>query len=154
MHLSSEWRTPPLWALGYVKHVLGVPETCTDPFSGGAQPNFLHDGRARSVSEAILWHGGEGQSSRDSFIAMTSTERSQLLAYLEYPFADPIFDNKETLCPSDFDGSGVVDIGDFSILLLEFGTVGSSPADLNGDSIVDITDFGAFLVAFGTTCSE
>lgn len=151
---SSEWRTPPLWALGYVKHVLGVPETCTDPFSGGAHPNFLHDGRARSISEAILWHGGEGQSSRDSFIAMTGTERSQLLAYLEYPFADPIFDDKETHCPSDFDGSGVVDIGDFSILLLEYGTVGSSPADLNGDSIVNITDFTAFLVAFGTTCSQ
>ena len=150
---GSEWRTPPLWALGYVKHVLGTPDTCTDPFSGGAQPNFLHDGRARSLSEAILWHGGEGQESRDSFVAMTGTERAQLIAFLEYPFDDPIFDEVQTHCTLDLDGSGVIDVGDFSIFLVEFGTVGASPADFNGDGVVNISDFSIFLLDFGRPCS-
>ena len=49
---GSEWRTPPLWGIGLVETVSG-------------HTMFLHDGRARSLEEAILWHGGEGQTSRN-----------------------------------------------------------------------------------------
>jgi CxxC motif-containing protein (DUF1111 family) len=43
---------------------------------------LLHDGRARTIEEAILWHGGEGERSRDAFIAMSREERAALLAFL------------------------------------------------------------------------
>ena len=51
---GAEWRTPPLWGLGLVPGTLG----------GEA---YLHDGRARNLSEAILWHGGEGHTSKEAF---------------------------------------------------------------------------------------
>ena len=66
---GREWRTPPLWGIGLVKVVNG-------------HTMFLHDGRARSLEEAILWHGGEGQASRDRFMALTSDEREALLEFL------------------------------------------------------------------------
>ena len=72
---SSEWRTPPLWGLMYVPYVNG--HTC-----------YLHDGRARSIEEAILWHYGEGGTSREAFLKMSSQERTDLLRYAGYPFAD------------------------------------------------------------------
>ena len=65
----TEWRTPPLWGIGLTKTVSG------DTF-------FLHDGRARSLTEAILWHGGEAQGARDRFAAMTPAQRAELLAFL------------------------------------------------------------------------
>ena len=68
--LASEWRTPPLWGLGYTEDVSG-------------HTFFLHDGRARSIEEAILWHGGEGSAAREAFMAMNATERAQLIAFLE-----------------------------------------------------------------------
>jgi CxxC motif-containing protein (DUF1111 family) len=67
---GREWRTAPLWGIGL-----------TETVSGHSQ--FLHDGRARSLSEAILWHGGEAQAARDAFAAMTPEERAALLAFLE-----------------------------------------------------------------------
>ena len=67
---ASEWRTAPLWGLGLVQV---VHERAT----------FLHDGRARTITEAILWHGGEAQPSRDAFVAMAATDRSDLIAFLE-----------------------------------------------------------------------
>ena len=66
---GSEWRTAPLWGLGLVQQV-------------NLRATFLHDGRARSISEAILWHGGEAESAKQQFIAMTKTQRSQLLEFL------------------------------------------------------------------------
>ena len=66
---GSEWRTPPLWGIGL-----------TDQVSG--RGHFLHDGRARSLTEAILWHGGEGQASRDAFTTMPPADRADLIAYL------------------------------------------------------------------------
>ena len=66
---GSEWRTPPLWGIGLAETVNG-------------NANFLHDGRARTLSEAILWHGGEAEISRAAFKAMTSSERSALMAFL------------------------------------------------------------------------
>ena len=55
-HLANgyEWRTPPLWGIGLTNNVNG-------------HNNFLHDGRARSISEAILWHGGEAETSKNNF---------------------------------------------------------------------------------------
>ncbi len=44
---------------------------------------FLHDGRARGLEEAILWHGGEAQASRDAFMLMSADERAALLRFLE-----------------------------------------------------------------------
>ncbi|MEO0498578.1 MAG: di-heme oxidoredictase family protein, partial [Pseudomonadota bacterium] len=67
---GREWRTPPLWGIGLTETVNG-------------HTFFLHDGRARNLTEAILWHGGEGQASRDAFAAMARSDRQALLAYLE-----------------------------------------------------------------------
>jgi CxxC motif-containing protein (DUF1111 family)/predicted lipoprotein with Yx(FWY)xxD motif len=67
---ESEWRTTPLWNIGLTAGV-----------SGGE--GYLHDGRARTLTEAILWHGGEGADSRTAFEAMSAAEQSQLLAFLE-----------------------------------------------------------------------
>ena len=66
---GREWRTPPLWGIGL-----------TETVSGHTQ--FLHDGRARNLLEAILWHGGEAEESRERVVAMTRAERAALLAFL------------------------------------------------------------------------
>ncbi|AZY49930.1 di-heme oxidoreductase family protein [Bordetella avium] len=67
---GREWRTPPLWGIGLTKVV---------------NPNatYLHDGRARTLLEAILWHGGEAQAARDRVVAMTPAERADLIRFLE-----------------------------------------------------------------------
>lgn len=67
---GREWRTPPLWGIGLTKTVNG-------------HTFFLHDGRARSLTEAILWHGGEGQKARDRFAALEKHDRDALLTFLE-----------------------------------------------------------------------
>ena len=67
---GSEWRTPPLWGIGLVQTVNG-------------HTNFLHDGRARNLMEAILWHGGEAEKSRQITMQMTTVERDALIAFLE-----------------------------------------------------------------------
>lgn len=67
---GSEWRTAPLWGLGLSAQVAG-------------QPRFLHDGRARSPLEAILWHGGEGQAARDAVAALPHDDRAALIRFLE-----------------------------------------------------------------------
>lgn len=67
---GSEWRTPPLWGIGLTETVNG-------------HTLFLHDGRARNLAEAILWHGGEAQGSRDAFAAMAATDRAALISFLE-----------------------------------------------------------------------
>lgn len=67
---GSEWRTPPLWGIGLTKTVNG-------------NAFFLHDGRARTLTEAILWHGGEGQKARDRFAAANTADRDALIKFLE-----------------------------------------------------------------------
>lgn len=67
---GSEWRTAPLWGLGWA----------LDADGSGA---LLHDGRARSVLEAVLWHGGEAEAARNKVIAMSSEERTALIAFLQ-----------------------------------------------------------------------
>jgi CxxC motif-containing protein (DUF1111 family) len=66
---GREWRTAPLWGIGLSEAVNGAGR-------------FLHDGRARSFTEAILWHGGEAEVSREAFRKMTKEEREALLAFL------------------------------------------------------------------------
>lgn len=150
---GSEWRTPPLWALSYVTHALGLPENCDEPASGGAIPNFLHDGRARSLSEAILWHGGEATESKKAYLAMNATERAQLLAFVAYPFADPIFNNdieSSPPCRHDLDGSGQVGVNDVLLLLGNWGRAGIG--DVNDDGIVDTLDMLGMLKYYGQSC--
>jgi len=67
---GSEWKTPPLWGIGLTAQVSGHSE-------------FLHDGRARSLLEAILWHGGEAQAARDGVAGLPKSDREALIAYLE-----------------------------------------------------------------------
>ncbi|MGP2490991.1 di-heme oxidoreductase family protein [Mesorhizobium sp. PUT5] len=67
---GSEWRTPPLWGIGLTRTVNG-------------HTFFLHDGRARNLTEAILWHGGEAQAARDRFAAADAAERAALVKFLE-----------------------------------------------------------------------
>jgi CxxC motif-containing protein (DUF1111 family) len=66
---GREWRTPPLWGIGLVNTVNG-------------HTNFLHDGRARNIEEAILWHGGEATAARESFRTMSARDRAALLKFL------------------------------------------------------------------------
>ena len=67
---GSEWRTPPLWGIGLVDDING-------------ERFLLHDGRARTFEEAILWHGGEGEAAREGFVDLDADERAQLVAFLE-----------------------------------------------------------------------
>lgn len=67
---GREWRTPPLWGIGLTELV-------------NQHTFLLHDGRARDLTEAILWHGGEAQLSRDRFHVLSPSERSELLAFIE-----------------------------------------------------------------------
>ncbi|QGZ42857.1 c-type cytochrome [Pseudoduganella flava] len=69
---GTMWRTAPLWGIGYTEKVLGK----------GLQAGYLHDGRARNLTEAIMWHGGEAQRSRERFANLSKAERDALLAYL------------------------------------------------------------------------
>ena len=67
---GSEWRTAPLWGIGLSPAVSG-------------HSYYLHDGRARSLMEAILWHGGEAQKQRDAVVALDKRQRAQLLKFIE-----------------------------------------------------------------------
>lgn len=67
---GSEWRTQPLWGLGLLQKTTGTAY-------------YLHDGRARTIEEAILWHGGEAQKSKDQFTQLTATQRAQLLKFMQ-----------------------------------------------------------------------
>ena len=67
---GSEWRTTPLWNIG---HTLAV----------GGQEGYLHDGRARTLAEAILWHGGEAESSKENFRQLNSSQRNALIEFLK-----------------------------------------------------------------------
>lgn len=67
---GSEWRTPPLWGIGLVETV-------------NKHTNFLHDGRARTLLEAVLWHGGEAKRARDKVKRLASRDREALIAFLQ-----------------------------------------------------------------------
>ena len=67
---GQEWRTPPLWGIGLTETVSG-------------HSYFLHDGRARSLLEAVLWHGGEAEAHKDKVINMPPDDRTALIRFLE-----------------------------------------------------------------------
>jgi CxxC motif-containing protein (DUF1111 family) len=67
---GSEWRTAPLWGIGMIKTV-------------NKQVFLLHDGRARNIEEAILWHGGEAEKSKTGFTRLSKSEREAVLQFLE-----------------------------------------------------------------------
>lgn len=79
---GAEWRTPPLWGLGLSSCVTGG---VTGPFQQqvcAPSESYLHDGRARTLDEAIRWHGGEGQASLDGYNALSAEQRTALLTFL------------------------------------------------------------------------
>jgi CxxC motif-containing protein (DUF1111 family) len=67
---GREWRTAPLWGIGLLETVNG-------------HGDLLHDGRARNVTEAILWHGGQAEKAREAFRAMPKTDREALVKFVE-----------------------------------------------------------------------
>lgn len=71
-HLANgrKWRTPPLWGIGLIKDVNG-------------HQRLLHDGRARGVLEAVLWHGGEAEEAKRLVLAMSRSEREALVRFVE-----------------------------------------------------------------------
>jgi CxxC motif-containing protein (DUF1111 family) len=70
---GSMWRTSPLWGIGYTEKVMG----------DAAKVGYLHDGRARNLTEAIMWHGGEATVARQRFEGLNKADRDALLAFLK-----------------------------------------------------------------------
>lgn len=70
--LPSEWRTPPLWGLGLSKN------------SSGGRYFLLHDGRAHSIEDAILFHGGEGENAKNQYLNLSKTQKDRLIKFLEH----------------------------------------------------------------------
>lgn len=68
---GREWRTSPLWNIGKYEKALGK------------KPNFLHDGRARNIEEAILWHGGEAQKIKETFMELSSKNREKIIQFIK-----------------------------------------------------------------------
>lgn len=66
---GTEWRTSPLWGIGLTETVSG-------------HSRFLHDGRARSLMEAVLWHGGEAEGAKRKVLQLSKRERDALIAFL------------------------------------------------------------------------
>jgi CxxC motif-containing protein (DUF1111 family) len=67
---GNEWRTRPLWGIGFTQTV-------------NPQTGFLHDGRAATLEEAIVWHGGEAKTAKQDFMLLTQAERDQVSAFLQ-----------------------------------------------------------------------
>ncbi len=69
--LTAEWRTPPLWGLGLSKN------------SQGGQYFLLHDGRAVTIEQAIILHGGEAEQSKNNFQQLNAADKTKLIKFLE-----------------------------------------------------------------------
>lgn len=67
---GNEWRTPPLWGIGLLQTVNG-------------HTNLLHDGRARNIEEAIVWHSGEAENSKNAFMDLEASERNQVIDFIK-----------------------------------------------------------------------
>ncbi|MGB2065099.1 MAG: di-heme oxidoredictase family protein, partial [Marinomonas gallaica] len=67
---TQEWRTAPLWGIGLSESVSG-------------RNGFLHDGRARTIEEAILWHGGEAEASKNAYKSLNAKQRALFVRFLE-----------------------------------------------------------------------
>ena len=66
---GTEWKTTPLWGIGLAKVV-------------NSKAQFMHDGRAKTIQEAILWHGGEAQSSKNKYKQLSAKDRTDLLNFI------------------------------------------------------------------------
>jgi len=69
---GNMWRTPPLWGIGYTDRAM----------EGQGTVGYLHDGRARNLTEAVMWHGGEATTARNRFAALSAADRAALMAFL------------------------------------------------------------------------
>jgi CxxC motif-containing protein (DUF1111 family) len=67
---GNEWRTTPLWGIGLFLKTNG-------------EAFYLHDGRARTLEEAILWHGGEAETARQAFVHLSRRDRDDLIKFLK-----------------------------------------------------------------------
>jgi CxxC motif-containing protein (DUF1111 family) len=67
----NEWRTPPLWGIGKYK------------LATGKSPELLHDGRAKTIEEAILWHGGEAKKIKNNFMSLSKKQRESVIIYIK-----------------------------------------------------------------------
>ena len=67
---GSEWRTAPLWGIGLLEIANGTPY-------------YLHDGRARTLEEAILWHDGEAKNAKQKFMQLSMADRNRLIKFLQ-----------------------------------------------------------------------
>ncbi len=67
---GNEWRTPPLWGIGLAQIV-------------NPNAHFMHDGRAQTLEEAILWHGGEAENAKNIYLALSQSDRNDLLKFLK-----------------------------------------------------------------------
>ena len=85
---GSEWRTAPLWGLGHARSVMLGDAKGNDTVSLARRPDdvnrigYLHDGRARTIDEAIRWHGGEALNAKNNYEALTEADKTLLLNFL------------------------------------------------------------------------
>jgi CxxC motif-containing protein (DUF1111 family) len=77
----AEWRTPPLWGIGLCDTVSNGSGTAEFPSRGPCR--YLHDGRAQSLIEAVLWHGGEARAMKERVLALPAPDRAALVAFLQ-----------------------------------------------------------------------
>lgn len=80
---GAEWRTAPLWGLGLSACVTGGVEGPFQKQVCAPRPSYLHDGRARTIEEAILWHGGEAEVSKNAYLTLAAADKAALSAFLE-----------------------------------------------------------------------
>lgn len=86
---GAEWRTAPLWGLGLARNVMLGDAKANDTVTQPIDPNdvnrigYLHDGRARTIEEAILWHGGEAEAAKLAYEALSASDKAAVLAFLE-----------------------------------------------------------------------
>jgi CxxC motif-containing protein (DUF1111 family) len=89
---GSEWRTAPLWGLGLTRNVMLGDVKGNDEISlADAQDRnanmqrigYLHDGRAETIEDAILWHGGEALQSKDAYEALSDGQKGAVIGFLE-----------------------------------------------------------------------
>src|SRR5262249_40529371 len=96
---GSEWRTAPLWGIGLLETV-------------NNHTNLLHDGRARGLLEAVLWHGGEATRARERVKRMSAQERNALVAFLQSLWGDLRRGGPDPPppppCPGEWHGGGRV----------------------------------------------
>ena len=73
------FKTPALWGIGMLRWVGGYERTNAAPIPMG----YLHDGRASTITEAILWHNGEAGTAKNRFVQLSTDDRNALLAFID-----------------------------------------------------------------------